>query len=118
MQMTLWVAEGIVASSTAPIEGIGRRFIRWANGGPKDIDGACVPSTHTAQMMVGRAYPVPKMWQTAAELTQQQAGHPIERNGVLMRTVYPGLYCRDHYEAEGWAIRIGRMTHNTPMSGL
>lgn len=115
-QMTLCVAEGIVENPDTPIEGIGRRFIQWANGGPKDIGGACASSIHNAQRMGGSAYPVPEMWQTAAELTQQQVGHPVEGNGALMRTVYPGLFYRDHYEAEGWAIRIGRMTHAGPRS--
>lgn len=110
-QMTLCVAEGIVESPGAPIEGIGRRFIQWANSGPKDIGGACASSISNARRMGGRTYPVPEMWQTAAELTQREAGRPVEGNGALMRTIFPGLYYRDHYQAEGWAIRIGKMTH-------
>lgn len=115
-QMTLCVAEGIVENPAAPIEAIGRRFIQWASSGPKDIGGACRSSISNARAMGGRADPVPEMWTAAAELTQRQNGRPVEGNGALMRTVYPGLYYRDHYQAEGWAIRIGRMTHAGPRS--
>ena len=115
-QMTLCVAEGIVENPTAPIEAIGRLFIQWANSGPKDIGGACRSSISNARRMGGRSDPVPEMWTAAAEQTQRQTGRPVEGNGALMRTVYPGLFYRDHYQAEGWAISIGKMTHAGPRS--
>ncbi len=114
-QMTLCVAEGIVEAPEAPIQAIGRRFIQWASSGPKDIGGACASSISNAKRLGGRA-PTAEMWAQAAELTQQQTGHPVEGNGALMRTVYPGLYYRNMYRAEMWAMRIGKMTHAGPRS--
>ncbi len=115
-QMTLCVAEGIVESPDDPIEAIGRRFIQWAQGGPKDIGGACASSISNARRMGGRTWPVADMWAQAAELTQRNQGRPVEGNGALMRTVYPGLYYGDHHLAEAWAMKIGKMTHAGPRS--
>lgn len=114
-QMTLCVAEGIVENPAAPIEAVGRRFIQWADSGPKDIGGACRSSISNAKRLGGTS-PTAEMWERAGELTQANTGRPVEGNGALMRTVYPGLYYRDHYQAEGWAISIGRMTHAGPRS--
>lgn len=117
-QMTLCVAEGIVESPAAPIEAIGRRFIEWANGGPKDIGGACASSIHNAQRIVdcsifgrnkGKA-PTAEQWEQAGAATQRSQGRPVEGNGALMRTVYPGLYY-DFNAAQTWAMQIARMTH-------
>ncbi len=110
-QMTLCVAEGIIESPVGPIEAIGRRFIQWVNSGPKDIGGACAASISNARRMGGSTAPTAEMWAQAAELTQKMGGRPVEGNGALMRTVYPGLYYADHYLAESWAVRIGKMTH-------
>lgn len=109
-QMTLCVAEGIVEAPEAPIPAIGRRFIEWANGGPKDIGGACASSIHNAQL-IGGATPTAEQWERAGAETQRRQGHPVEGNGALMRTVYPGIYYRDHHRAEIWAMRIAKMTH-------
>lgn len=117
-QMTLCVAEGIVEAPEAPIPAIGRRFIEWANGGPKDIGGACAASIHNAQRIAdcsvfgrnkGKA-PTAEQWERAGAATQRNQGHPVEGNGALMRTVYPGLYY-DFNEAQTWAMQIARMTH-------
>ena len=109
-QMTLCVAEGIVEDPVDPIEAIGRRFIQWASSGPKDIGGACASSINNAKRL-GGASPTAEMWMCAGELTQARGGRPVEGNGALMRTVYPGLFYADHYRAETWASQIGRMTH-------
>lgn len=109
-QMTLCVAEGIVEDPVDPIEAIGRRFIQWASSGPKDIGGACASSINNAKRL-GGASPTAEMWMCAGELTQARGGRPVEGNGALMRTVYPGLFYADHYRSETWASQIGRMTH-------
>ena len=114
-QMTLCVAEGIVENPTAPIEAIGRRFIQWADSGPKDIGGACASSIRIVKEAFGDTPPAGK-WEWASGLTQHRYGRPVEGNGALMRTVYPGLYYRDRYQAEGCASQIGRMTHAGPRS--
>jgi ADP-ribosyl-[dinitrogen reductase] hydrolase len=117
-QMTLCVAEGIAEAPDDPIPAIGRRFIRWANSGPKDIGGACASSIYNAQQIAdcsifGRSKgknPTAEEWEAAAAKTQRNQGHPVEGNGALMRTVYPGLYY-DFNAAQARAIRIARMTH-------
>lgn len=109
-QMTLCVAEGIVEEPQDPIQAIGRRFIEWANGGPKDIGGACASSIYNAQRIGGKA-PTAEQWEEAAEATQRSQGHPVEGNGALMRTIYPALYYGNNARAEYWAMKIGQMTH-------
>ena len=109
-QMTLCVAEGIVEAPEAPIQAIGRRFIEWANAGPKDIGGACAHSIHNAQRIGGKA-PTAEQWEEAGETTQRATGRPVEGNGALMRTVYPGLYYQQHHRAEYIAMKIAQMTH-------
>jgi len=114
-QMTLCVAEGIVENPTAPIEAIGRRFIQWADSGPKDIGGACASSISNAKRLGGTS-PTAEMWERAGELTQANTGRPVEGNGALMRAVYPGLFYADFFQAMLWAGRIGKMTHAGPRS--
>lgn len=60
--------------------------------------------------------PTAEMWERAGELTQVQSGRPVEGNGAVMRTVYSGLFYKNHFQAETWAGRIGRMTHAGPRS--
>lgn len=118
-QMTLCVAEGIVENPAAPIEAIGRRFIQWANSSPKDIGGACASSISNAKRLGGAfcgTSPTAEMWEHAGELTQDRSGRPVEGNGALMRTVYPGLFYANNIQAELWAWRIGKMTHTGPRS--
>ena len=106
-QMTLCVAEGIVENPTAPIEAIGRLFIQWASSGPKDIGGACRSSISNAKRLGGAfcgTSPTAEMWERAGELTQAQSGRPVEGNGALMRTVYPGLFYANPIQAELWEI--------------
>ena len=118
-QMTLCVAEGIVEAPFSPIEAVGRRFISWANSRPKDIGSACAASIRNAQR-IGRNVlhdnPTAEDWEQASAETQRSFGHPVEGNGALMRTVYPGLYYKDSSVAEYWAMKIGQMTHAGPRS--
>lgn len=109
-QMTLCVAEGIVEEPQAPIQAIGRRFIEWANGGPKDIGGACASSIYNAQRIGGQA-PTAEQWEEAGKTTQRRQGHPVEGNGALMRSVYPGLFYASRVQAITAAQRIAKMTH-------
>lgn len=108
--MTLAVAEGIIEHPEAPIQDIGRRFIRWAESGPKDIGGACAGSIKNAKR-IGRWAPTAEDWENAAAAYQLQVAAPVEGNGALMRTIYPALYYPDHSKAEYWAMKIARMTH-------
>ncbi|MBQ2634096.1 MAG: ADP-ribosylglycohydrolase family protein [Oscillospiraceae bacterium] len=109
-QMTLCVAEGIVEAPDDPVPAIGRRFIEWANARPKDIGGACAHSIHNAQR-AGGASPNAEQWEQAAEATQRSTGRPVEGNGALMRTVYPGLFYASRARVAENAQRIAQMTH-------
>ena len=109
-QMTVCVAEGIVEAPEAPVEAVGRRFIEWANAGPKDIGGACASSIHNAQR-IGGSSPNAEQWEEAAKATQRSQGHPVEGNGALMRTIYPAVYYSGHLQAGLTAQRIAKMTH-------
>lgn len=109
-QMTLCVAEGIVEAPEAPVPAVGRRFIGWANSGPKDIGGACASSISKAQRIGGHT-PTAEAWEQAAKETERAVGRPVEGNGALMRTVYPGLYYKDYLQAVNTTMKIARMTH-------
>lgn len=108
--MTLAVAEGIMERPEAPIRAIGRRFIQWAESGPKDIGVACAGSIRNAKRIGGGA-PTTEDWENAAAAYQLQVAAPVEGNGALMRTIYPALYYSDHSKAEYWAMKIAKMTH-------
>lgn len=109
-QMTLCVAEGIVEAPDDPVPAIGRRFIAWADAGPKDIGAACAHSIYNAQHAAG-ASPNAEQWEEAAKATERAQGRPVEGNGALMRTVYPALYYSGHLQAVLTAQRIAKMTH-------
>lgn len=47
----------------------------------------------------------------AARQTRRDGGRPVEGNGALMRTVYPGLYCKTKGAAEMQARAFAEMTH-------
>lgn len=109
-QMTICVADGIAEAPEAPIQSIGCRFIEWANGGPKDIGGACASSIYNAQRL-GGACPTSAEWEAAGKATQRSQGHPVEGNGALMRNVYPGLFYPSAVQAVTIAQRVAKMTH-------
>ena len=113
-QMTLCVARGIVEAPEAPIQAIGRQFIQWADSDPKDIGAACAGSIWNAKR-IGGPEPTAEVWEAAGEATQAAQGRPVEGNGALMRTVYPGLFY-DTDEAHTWASKIAHMTHAGPRS--
>lgn len=115
-QMTLAVAEGIVASPKSPTEEVGARFIEWARGGPKDIGGTCRASISNAGIMATKwganaNRPSFDVWEAASRKTAFSNGNRSGGNGALMRTVYPGLYYRKEWEAVQKASDISRMTH-------
>lgn len=116
-QMSLAVAEGIVANPDDPTEEVGARFVEWACSGPKDIGGTCSASISGARTMAAKENPrtVDKPsfnnWIAASTRTAVMNGQRSGGNGALMRTVYPGLFYRDRQEAKHEASDISRMTH-------
>lgn len=116
-QMTLAVAEGIVANPNEPVEEVGARFIKWENSGPKDIGGTCSSSIRGARSKAEEEKsktadrPTFARWKDASMNTAVKNGKHSGGNGALMRTVFPGLFYRDSREAVQKASDIGRMTH-------
>lgn len=112
--MTMAVAEGIMESPDAPCEAIGRRFIAWANSGPKDIGGTCRSGISMAMRKaqeLGKDTPDVVCWnyggRATAELNHGRSGG----NGALMRAIYPALYYPAEERAVQETIDQGRMTH-------
>lgn len=111
-QMTLAVAHGIVEEPDDPVEAIGRHFVEWVNGRPKDVGATCASSIHRAMHIAENpASPSKDDWFNAAAATHTLMNGRSAGNGSLMRTAYVGLY----YKSEGDVIRkakqISKMTH-------
>lgn len=118
-QMTLCVARGILDALEGDngldlVASVGQQFIAWADSKPKDIGGACSHSIAVAKLR-GRfrlqGVPTATDWEEAARQTRRDGGRPVEGNGALMRTVYPGLYCSTKGGAEIQARAFAEMTH-------
>lgn len=115
--MTMAVAEGIMEAPEGPVPSIGRRFIAWANSGPKDIGGTCRASIGHAAFLAGKnqseEYPVlpEDTWFAAAKDTAKQNHGRSGGNGALMRAVYPALYYPEKERALQETVDQGRMTH-------
>jgi len=110
-QMTLAVAEGIIANPDDPIQEIGVHFIEWVKSGPKDIGGTCSMSIRGAATRSHQKAPNKKKWIEASKYTCETNGGRSGGNGALMRTVYPGLYYEGQLEAVETAATIAQMTH-------
>lgn len=110
-QMTLAVAEGIIANPEDPIQEIGARFIEWAMSGPKDIGATCSMSIREAAARSHQEAPDKTTWFNASKHTSEINGGRSGGNGALMRTVYPGLYYEWLLEAVTKAGNIAKMTH-------
>lgn len=110
--MALAVARGIVEAPGYPIEAIGRRFVEWANSGPKDIGATCATSIREAiRMATDKAEPSAFIWKHAAEAAHAILNGKTAGNGSLMRTAYVGLYYRDEIDVLEYAWQISKMTH-------
>jgi len=111
-QLTLAVAEGILAAPDEPYGEIGRRFIEWLAAEPKDAGNTCRASISRAARMIesGKANSA-CTWLDAARSASFHSGGRSGGNGALMRTVYPALYYRDLKKALEVAYTVGRMTH-------
>jgi ADP-ribosyl-[dinitrogen reductase] hydrolase len=108
-EMTLAVAEGIFEDKEQPIEPIGKRFLEWQAGDPRDIG-------YTVAASIG-AYKISGDWHKGAfavhELDGQTAG-----NGSLMRTLPVAFAYKTPEEIYMRAIEISRMTHWDLQAGL
>ena len=114
-QMTLAVADGIIADPVCPIREIGNRFIAWADGRPKDIGGTCAMSINNAKMLLKAGVDSESAWKKAGIQTAQYNHGRSGGNGALMRTVYTGLYYNDRDVIDKTAD-IAEMTHADDIS--
>lgn len=103
--MTMCVAYGILENPSIPYQAIGRRFIEWKAGGPKDIGMTCALAIDYAQNRCKND------WWEAAHLAEAQMHGRSDGNGALMRTIYPALYYTDEKKRRLVTRGIALMTH-------
>ena len=101
-QMTIAVAKGILEDPANPIPYVGREFIKWHDGNPKDIGNCC-------RAVISRAKSNGEKWEDAAVFVHETTGGKTAGNGALMRTMFPILYYGN--ESKRMTDEIGRMTH-------
>lgn len=110
-QMTLAVAEGILADGPepqiAPCLMVGANFLRWYRTHPKDVGGCCAA---VLSAMNRRENVYLSDWHEAAEKHHRASHGGTAGNGALMRAVYPALYYQRD-KAQEAAADIARMTH-------
>lgn len=111
-QMSLAVAEGILANPDAPCGEIGDRFIEWMAGGPKDVGNTCRSAILLTRSALQDGEPnKAETWFHSAKRTAEASGGFGAGNGALMRTIYPAVYYPRGKVARRIANDIGRMTH-------
>lgn len=108
-EMTLAVAEGIFENKEEPMEPIGKRFLEWEAGDPRDI-GYTVSSSI-------EAYKILKDWHKGA-LAVDELGVQTAGNGSLMRTLPIAFAYKTPEEIYKKAIAISQMTHWDLQAGL
>ena len=114
-EMTLAVAEGIMANAQDPIEEIGKRFLAWRDTNPPDIG----VTTRSVFSFTDRFMPpvTNKNWITAAKKVHERSDRTAG-NGALMRTLPVALTFNAEDEIYQKAIDIASMTHFDPQAGL
>ena len=109
-QMTLAVAEGIVAGKTQEeiYTETGANFMLWYSNAPKDIGMTCAA---VISAMCNKTTNGAEEWLEESKILYSKTNGKTAGNGALMRTIYPALYYHNTEEAEQIASRIGYMTH-------
>lgn len=108
-EMTLAVAEGILANPWEPVEHVGERFLEWTKTNPPDIGNSI--------RAVFNKYPRYNNWFKAAEAVHNE-GMRTAGNGALMRTIPIALLYKDPADIYMMSMQIARMTHWDPEAGL
>lgn len=104
-EMTLLVAEGILAAPEAPVEEIGKRFVSWYDSKPKDIG-------QTNKLAIGN-YKETGNWEQASLQASRILGGRVAGNGSLMRTLPVSFaYLNRFQQMDMFARKISRMTHD------
>lgn len=103
-QMTLAVAEGIIADPENPLNEIGSRFIEWYNSSPKDI-GNIISLALSYYLRTGD-------WKRAASMTRIELHGKVAGNGCLMRTLPISFaYLNDLSRMDSVSRQVATMTH-------
>ncbi|WP_422444331.1 ADP-ribosylglycohydrolase family protein [Thermoanaerobacterium sp. DL9XJH110] len=113
-EMTLAVAEGIIADPDDPVPHIGQAFIRWRNTNPPDIGN----TIRTVFRIWERDNLTHEQWHVAAERAHREMGGMSAGNGALMRTLPVGIAYRFIADVYHFAMCIARMTHWDIKAGL
>ncbi|SMB97994.1 ADP-ribosyl-[dinitrogen reductase] hydrolase [Thermanaeromonas toyohensis ToBE] len=111
-EMTLAVAEGIIADPEDPVPHIGQAFLRWRATNPPDIGN----TVSTVFRILDRDNL--NQWHIAAERAHRELGGMSAGNGALMRTLPVGIAYTEPRNVYRWAIIIARMTHWDIRAGL
>jgi ADP-ribosyl-[dinitrogen reductase] hydrolase len=106
-EMTLAVAEGIIADPEDPVPHIGQAFIRWRDTNPPDIGN----TIRTVFHIWDRDNLTHEQWHVAAERAHREMGGMSAGNGALMRTLPVGIAYRLIPDVYRLAVNIARMTH-------
>jgi len=109
-QMTLCLAESLVASRGFDPEDVVRRYLDWFAGGPKDV--SLTVRTALLSLRAG----------TSIDLASRRAfevlGKPSAGNGSLARTSPIALLCRgDRESLRDYSLRESGLTHFDRMAG-
>ena len=112
-QMTMAVADGIIAKPDEPYTEIGKRFIDWYDTNPKDIGNTCRTAIYRAKST--KAADGKNWWDIAKRIFTETNGSTAG-NGGLMRTIFPAMFYNKY--AGNFAKAIGAMTHSHPESDL
>lgn len=107
-QMTMCVANGVAESPDDPVPAVGRRFIAWAEGRPKDIGAACARSIYGAMSVNANSREV---WMRISKDVDHVLYGKTAGNGALMRTLFPALYYKNAADREKKVRDIAKMTH-------
>lgn len=112
-QMTIAVAKGIIENPDDPVPAIGKHFINWLCGGPKDVGSTCSHSIRYAMANeTGIGQTIPKeIWLQASRKAHLALGGRTAGNGALMRTIYPALYYKPGKQQMKATREIAMMTH-------
>lgn len=108
-EMTLAVAEGILANPHDPVQYIGEKFLDWFKANPPDV-GNTIRSVFIK-------YQELRDWHKAAEAVHRE-GARTAGNGALMRTLPLAFAYRDPAELYMMCTYVARMTHWDPEAAL
>lgn len=108
-EITLAVAKGILANPASPRDAVGKMFLRWFQGNPKDVG----ETIRTALSF----YLENPDWDEAAKRACHALGGKAAGNGCLMRTLpVTFAYAQNPEKMNRISRELARMTHYEPLA--